>query len=79
MVPVWLWKWRTTARQISGRAKAANVPPHVIFHDTTLAAVAELRPSSKDALLSVPGLGPVKLARYGDDLLALVAEHGRPA
>jgi DNA helicase-2/ATP-dependent DNA helicase PcrA len=65
--------WRASA------AKAANVPPHVIFHDTTLAAVAELRPSSKDALLSVPGLGPVKLARYGDDLLALVAEHGRTA
>ena len=31
------------------------------------------------ALLSVPGLGPVKAARYGDALLALVAEHGHPA
>jgi DNA helicase-2/ATP-dependent DNA helicase PcrA len=65
--------WRASA------ARAANVPPHVIFHDTTLAAVAELRPASKDALLSVPGLGPVKLARYGDDLLALVADHRETA
>ena len=57
-----------------GAAKAAGVPPYVIFHDTTLAAVAEARPVSREALLALPGLGPVKAARYGDDLLRVVAE-----
>ncbi len=65
--------WRARA------AKAANVPAYVIFHDTTLAAVAEVRPSTREGLLGVPGLGPVKAQRYGDDLLALVAEHRQSA
>jgi DNA helicase-2/ATP-dependent DNA helicase PcrA len=65
--------WRARA------AKAAAVPPYVIFHDTTLAALAEVRPSDRDELLRVPGLGPVKAERYGPDLLALVAEHRRSA
>ena len=65
--------WRARA------ARAAGVSPYVIFHDTTLAAVAELQPSDRAELLSVPGLGPVKAERYGEALLALVAEHGHPA
>jgi DNA helicase-2/ATP-dependent DNA helicase PcrA len=62
--------WRTSA------AKAANVPAYVIFHDTTLAAVAEARPRNEDELLRLPGLGPVKAARYGEAILAVVADHG---
>jgi DNA helicase-2/ATP-dependent DNA helicase PcrA len=45
----------------------------VIFHDATLAAVAEARPTDRDALMAVPGLGPIKVERYGEELLALVA------
>jgi superfamily II DNA helicase RecQ len=48
----------------------------VIFHDTTLAAVADARPTNQKELLALPGLGPVKAERYGDALLAVVAEHG---
>jgi DNA helicase-2/ATP-dependent DNA helicase PcrA len=60
--------WRRTA------AKAAGVPAYVIFHDTTLAAVAEAQPTTREALLALPGLGPVKAARYGDDLLRVLAD-----
>ena len=60
--------WRRIA------AKTAGVPAYVIFHDTTLAAVAEAKPRDRAALLALPGLGPVKAARYGDDLLRVVAE-----
>jgi DNA helicase-2/ATP-dependent DNA helicase PcrA len=60
--------WRTAA------ARAAGVPAFVIFHDTTLAAVAEARPGDRASLLALPGLGPVKAERYGDDLLRVVAE-----
>jgi DNA helicase II / ATP-dependent DNA helicase PcrA len=69
-VLVALKAWRTSA------AKAANVPAYVIFHDTTLAAVAEARPRTETELLALPGLGPVKAARYGEAILAVVAEHG---
>jgi len=68
-----LKEWRSQA------ARAANVPAYVIFHDTTLAAVAEARPSSRDALLAIPGLGPVKAERYGEALLRVVADSGRSA
>ena len=49
------------------------MPAYVIFHDRTLAAVAEARPRDLDELVSVPGLGPVKAARYGEALLDLLA------
>jgi superfamily II DNA helicase RecQ len=49
---------------------------YVIVHDSTLAAVAAARPSSRAELLAVPGVGPVKAERYGETLLALLARAG---
>jgi len=60
--------WRSAA------ARASGVPAYVIFHDSTLAAVAEARPASRAELLALPGLGPVKAERYGETLLALLAK-----
>jgi hypothetical protein len=34
--------------------------------------IAERRPTSTKALASCPGIGPAKLAAYGDELIALV-------
>ena len=59
--------WRKTL------ARASGVPAQVIFHDATLAAVAEAKPTDRAALMALPGLGPLKVERYGDELLALVA------
>jgi DNA helicase-2/ATP-dependent DNA helicase PcrA len=59
----------------SATARASGVPAFVIFHDTTLAAVAEAKPRDRRALLALPGMGPVKAERYGAALLAVVAEH----
>ena len=64
-----LRSWRATI------AKATGVPAFVVFHDTTLAAVAEARPRDTPALLALPGMGPVKAERYGEALLAVVAAH----
>ena len=47
-------------------AKAQNVPPYVIFHDTTLAALAKARPKNIDAMGRIPGVGAAKLERYGE-------------
>ncbi len=55
------------------QAKAASVPAYVVFTDATLTALAELRPTTERALLSVSGIGKTKLDRYGADVLALCA------
>ncbi len=54
-------------------AKSAGVPPYVIFHDATLAAIASARPSSLDALGGISGIGAKKLERYGEDVLRVLA------
>ena len=53
-----------------------GVPPYVIFHDTTLAAMAAERPASIAELLSLPGVGQAKLSRYGEAFLAVLREAG---
>ncbi len=60
----------------AGAARASGVPAYVVFHDTTLAAVAEARPHDRRSLLALPGMGPVKAERYGEALLAVVASCG---
>ena len=57
------------------RARADEVPAYVVFHDSTLEAIAAARPSDLVELSEVPGVGPAKLDRYGDDLLRAL---GRP-
>ena len=46
----------------------------MIFHDSTLTEVARRRPVSLAALAEIPGVGRSKLERYGDAVLAVVAE-----
>ena len=56
------------------RATADEVPAFVVFGDKTLAELARVKPKTPQALLSVSGLGPAKVARYGEDLLDVLAE-----
>ncbi|HET8719082.1 MAG TPA: ATP-dependent DNA helicase UvrD2 [Nocardioidaceae bacterium] len=57
----------------AGRAEEQKVPAYVVFTDLTLQAIAEARPTDGRALLAISGVGPGKLDKYGDDVLALVA------
>jgi superfamily II DNA helicase RecQ len=50
-------------------ARAAGVPAYVVFHDSTLTAIAVAQPASLSALLCVPGVGDSKLRRYGEEVL----------
>ena len=54
------------------RATADGVPAYVVFHDTTLALIADERPRNLPALRRVKGLGPAKLERYGAEVLAVI-------
>jgi superfamily II DNA helicase RecQ len=58
----------------SQTARAAGMPAYVIFHDTTLAALAEAMPRTERQLLAVPGVGPVKVDRYGAEVLRVLAQ-----
>jgi DNA helicase-2/ATP-dependent DNA helicase PcrA len=55
------------------RARADGVPAYVIFHDKTLEEIAELQPKDWADLAAISGVGPTKLERYGDEVLAVVA------
>jgi ATP-dependent DNA helicase RecQ len=55
------------------RSQEDAVPAYVVLHDATLRELAALRPQTMDELAGVKGFGPVKLERYGDDLLAVLA------
>ncbi|HSP65011.1 MAG TPA: ATP-dependent DNA helicase RecQ [Candidatus Deferrimicrobium sp.] len=56
-----------------GVAAAEDVPAFVVFGDRTLRELARRNPSASDALVHVPGIGPAKLTRYGDDLLRVLS------
>jgi ATP-dependent DNA helicase RecQ len=56
------------------QAKLQGVPPYVIFHDTTLRAMAMARPTHPHDMLNLPGVGQGKLDRYGDAFLKVVQE-----
>ncbi|MDF0528888.1 ATP-dependent DNA helicase UvrD2 [Tsukamurella sp. 8F] len=64
-----LKQWRT------GQASEQKIPPYTIFSNATLFAIAEHQPRSRAALVRINGIGATKAERYGDEVLALVAEH----
>lgn len=55
-------------------ADARGVPAYVVFHDRTLTAIAALAPRTREQLRAIAGVGERKLANYGAQLLAIVAE-----
>jgi ATP-dependent DNA helicase RecQ len=50
-------------------AREHNLPAYVIFHDATLAAIAERCPATLDDLQGISGMGAKKLEAYGADVL----------
>ncbi|HEX7471489.1 MAG TPA: ATP-dependent DNA helicase UvrD2, partial [Candidatus Limnocylindrales bacterium] len=57
--------WRTA------RARLDAVPAYVVAHDSTLEAIAEARPLTLPALRRVKGMGPARLEKYGEEILAI--------
>ena len=55
------------------RSRADAVPAFVVLHDATLRELAAVRPGTIDELAGVKGFGPLKLERYGNDVLAVLA------
>lgn len=64
-----LMGWRLEKSRETGK------PAYVIFHDTTLRQIAIAKPATLSELGSIGGIGATKLARWGEDVLAVVAAH----
>jgi DNA helicase II / ATP-dependent DNA helicase PcrA len=58
-------------------SKDQGVPAYVVFSDATLQAIAAARPASRGELAGIPGVGAVKLDRYGAAVLELCAAAAR--
>ncbi|GAA1473601.1 ATP-dependent DNA helicase UvrD2 [Corynebacterium felinum] len=63
-----LRQWRSIV------SREQNVPAYVVFSDATLCAIAENMPRNEQELLSISGVGPVKVERYGQDILDTIAQ-----
>ena len=57
------------------QARAQEVPPYVVFHDSHLRAIAAHQPVTLEALSELKGVGPSKLEKYGAAVIELVRKH----
>jgi len=53
-------------------AREHNLPAYVVFHDATLAEMAQSQPDSLDALGQISGVGAKKLEAYGREILRVL-------
>jgi len=60
-------------------ATERGIPAYMVFSDAVLLAMAALRPKTAAAVLSISGVGPKKLAQYGDAFLAVLRGEPAPA
>jgi ATP-dependent DNA helicase RecQ len=59
------------------QARSQQVPAYVVLHNSHLEEIARRKPQSVHELGSIKGVGLRRAARYGDELLALVAGRNR--
>ncbi len=57
-------------------AEERQVPAYVVFNDATLVEMATERPRTLGELSQISGVGPTKLSRYGEVVLALLTRYG---
>jgi len=63
-----LREWRTA------RARLDAVPPYVVAPNDTLTAIADVRPRTLSGLGRVKGMGPARIEKYGNEILAVVEQ-----
>lgn len=56
-------------------AKENNIPPFIVFADTTLKQMAAYLPTSEESILKISGVGETKLQRYGNRFLKAIQEY----
>jgi len=54
------------------KSREENIKPYMIYNDNQLKDMLHKMPKSKDELLNVTGFGPVKVEKYGEDVLRIL-------
>ncbi len=67
--------WDALRAERTRIAREQGVPPYVVFHDATLAAMVERRPQTLTALAELSGVGERKLRAYGELFLEVIREE----
>ena len=74
-IDITLWEaLREHRRQL---AEVQGVPPFVIFHDSTLQAMASTLPASLSDFANLPGVGERKLEKYGQGFIDVLQSAAR--
>lgn len=81
LAPVDLWGRAARAESLlrewrTAEAKATGKPAYTVFSDAHLRGIALALPSTAEELAACDGIGPTKLDRWGDDILALLDAVG---
>ncbi len=56
-------------------ANAENVPPYIVFPDTTLVELSTFLPMNYEDLPHISGFGKIKIDKYGKEFLSVINKH----
>lgn len=59
-------------------AEEHGVPPYVVFHDSTLREMLQVRPMTERTMLKVSGVGDSKMERFGEEFLQIIRDFEYP-
>lgn len=54
------------------KATQLNIPSFMVCHNTELLTIAKIKPQSLDDLSKIKGFGGQKIAKFGDDIIAVL-------
>ena len=57
------------------RAKTDKMPAYVVANDETLKEIAQVKPMKNSDLISINGIGQVKIEKYGDEIIGIIKNY----
>lgn len=67
--------WNLLRAKRAELAEMQNIPPYVIFHDSTITEMVQFRPNSLEKFSRLNGVGQVKLQKYAQIFIDLIEKH----
>ena len=54
------------------KSKEENIKAYMIFNNETMEEIINLIPKNIDELQNIKGFGPIKIGKYGDDIINII-------
>ena len=67
--------WQALKNKRLELAREQNVPPYVIFHDSTLSEIHKIQPKTLEELATISGVGQHKLQHYGSAFIEVILKN----